>query len=154
MAKKTYNEKLHAPGNLPRIEDISDQPDYVARVGGTKMLIAAPLQYNDLMARVPEGQVVTADALRRHLAEEASADFTCPLTAGIFINICAYASQERAEGKIPYWRTLKTGGVLNEKFPGGTEEQAFHLRAEGHEIEGKGKTQRVKDWENCLWDLK
>lgn len=153
MAKKTFHEKLRAAGDLPKIEDLSDRPEYAARVGGSKMYIAAPLQYHALMARVPEGQVVTTDALRRYLARAAGADVTCPLTAGIFINICAHASQERAEDKIPYWRTLKTGGVLNEKYPGGAEEQAFHLRAEGHEIEEQGKTRRVKGWASRQWDM-
>jgi len=60
-----------------------------------------------------------------------------------------------AEGKkdiTPYWRTLKVGGVLNEKFPGGVEAQAARLRAEGHTIElGKGKKpHRVKDYEKKM----
>ena len=83
------------------------------------MLIAAPLQYNKIMARVPEGKVVTTDRIREHLAKTENADFTCPLTAGIFINICAQASNERDVDKVPFWRTLKTNGELNEKIPGG-----------------------------------
>ena len=58
-----------------------------------------------------------------------------------------------AEGKkdiSPYWRTVKVGGVLNEKYPGGVEAQAARLKAEGHTIESKGKTMRVKDWEKML----
>lgn len=40
----------------------------------------------------------------------------------------------------PWWRVLKEGGKLNPKCPGGVEEQAKRLRAEGHElIPGKGK---------------
>ena len=46
MAKKTYNEKLNSPGDLPKIEDLSAKPEAVKRMGGVKMLIAAPLQYN------------------------------------------------------------------------------------------------------------
>lgn len=59
------------------------------------------------------------------------------------------------EGKkniTPYWRTLKVGGQLNEKYPGGVEAQSAHLKAEGHTIEmGKdGKPRRVKDFEKAL----
>jgi hypothetical protein len=59
------------------------------------------------------------------------------------------------EGKkdiTPYWRTLKVGGVLNEKYPGGVEAQAARLQAEGHSIEpAKGKKPpRVKDFEKAL----
>ncbi len=52
----------------------------------------------------------------------------------------------------PYWRTLKVGGQLNEKYPGGVEAQATHLREEGHTIElGKdGKPRKVKDFERAL----
>ena len=52
----------------------------------------------------------------------------------------------------PYWRTLKAGGQLNEKYPGGMEAQAARLREEGHTIEaGKdNKPRKVKDWEKKL----
>jgi len=45
MAKKTYNEKLHNSGDLPKIEDLSGKPETAARFGGTRLLVAAPLQY-------------------------------------------------------------------------------------------------------------
>ena len=59
------------------------------------------------------------------------------------------------EGKTditPYWRTLKSKGELNEKYPGGVEAQAAHLGAEGHTIElGKNNQPRkVKDFEKAL----
>jgi hypothetical protein len=55
-------------------------------------------------------------------------------------------------GATPYWRTLKSKGELNEKYPGGLEAQAEKLRAEGHEIEldRAGKPKRVKGWEKKM----
>ena len=55
----------------------------------------------------------------------------------------------------PYWRTIKAGGKLNEKFPGGVETQAEKLLAEGHEIEpGRGKQPpKVKDFEKVLVEV-
>ena len=153
MAKKTYNEKLHSPGDLPKIEDLSDRPEAAARMGGTRMLIAAPTQYNELMARVPEGKVTTVDRIRAHLANEAGADLCCPLTAGIFTNICAHASVERDDEKIPYWRTLKAKGELNEKYPDGDDGQKLRLEAEGHTVTQKGKRYFVADYETRLFDL-
>jgi hypothetical protein len=52
----------------------------------------------------------------------------------------------------PYWRTLKTGGDLNPKYPGGVKEQAARLKEEGHVIEvGRGKDKmKVKDYKNKL----
>ena len=75
---------------------------------------------------------------------------------GIFASIAARAAEEdAAEGKkeiTPYWRTVKSKGELNEKFPGGVEAQATRLRAEGHSIEvGKdGRPRKVKDFEKKL----
>jgi len=52
----------------------------------------------------------------------------------------------------PYWRTLKSKGELNGKYPGGVEAQAARLKAEGHTIEpDKGKKPpKVKDFEKVL----
>ena len=153
MARKTYNEKLRSPKDLPRIEDISDQPEAVRRYGGARMLIAAPMQYNELMAGIPEGKIITVDRVRARLAAQAGADFTCPLTAGIFVNLCANASEEREAGKIPWWRTLKAGGELNEKYPGGLEAQKLLLEMEGHAIVQKGKRCFVQGFEDKLTEL-
>jgi len=77
---------------------------------------------------------------------------------GIFAAIAARAAEEDAtEGKrdiTPWWRTVKVGGALNEKYPGGAEAQAARLKAEGHEIvSGKdGKPKKVKESEKKLVD--
>ena len=65
------------------------------------------------------------------------------------------AEEDASEGKkniTPYWRTLKSKGELNEKYPGGVEVQAEYLKSEGHEIElnKAGQPKRVKDWESKL----
>jgi hypothetical protein len=75
---------------------------------------------------------------------------------GIFIAIAARAAgEDEEEGRkdiTPYWRTLKGKGELNEKYPGGVEDQAKKLKAEGHEIEmdKAGRPKRVKGWESRL----
>ena len=150
MAKKNYNEKLHSSGDLPKIEDLSGKPEAVKRLGGVRMLIAAPLQYNETMAKISKGTLTTTDRIRAHLASQSGADITCPLTAGIFVNICAHASEERNDDKIPWWRTLKAKGELNEKYPGGIDEQKLLLEMDGHTVIQKGKRYFVKDYENCL----
>lgn len=153
MAKKTYNQKLNDNNGMPRVEDMSDKPDYVTRYGGNKMLIAAPSQYNELMARVPEGKLVSAEKIRAYLAGRHDADVTCPLTAGIFINICAHAAEERGDASFPWWRTVKAKGELNEKYPGGTDSQRQRLEAEGHEVVQKGKRFFVNGYEEKLWEV-
>lgn len=153
MARKTYTQKMHSPGDLPKVEDVSADPKLVARYGGPRLLVAAPLMYNAIMARVPQGKLITSDRLRAYLAKQAHADCTCPLTAGIFMNICAGASLEPGSPPIPYWRTLKTGGLLNEKYPEGIDGQRMHLEMEGHQVVPKGKQWAVKDYQTCLWDI-
>ena len=123
MAKKTYNEKLNSPGDLPKIEDA-------------------------LIADISDGKLITTDRVRAYLAAQAGADATCPLTAGIFTNICAHASEERETDKIPWWRVLKANGELNDKFPEG---QKLLLEADGHTIIQKGKRWFVADYERSLY---
>ncbi len=154
MARKTFTQKMHAPGDLPKVEDVSGDPRQVARYGGPRLLVASPLMYNELMAKVPPGKLLTADGLRAHLAGKAQADATCPLTAGLFINICAHASVEPGSPAIPYWRTLKSGGELNEKYPEGIDGQRMRLEMEGHKVVQKGKRWLVEGYESCLWDMK
>lgn len=93
----------------------------------------------------------------RILAKLSGADFTEPITAGIFVSIVAWASYQRSEDETPYWRTLKANGELNAKYPNGIEAQKEKLEAEGHTIIQKGRKNvryYVKDYENSLFDLK
>jgi alkylated DNA nucleotide flippase Atl1 len=66
----------------------------------------------------------------------------------------ANAAEEAAnQGKsldIPYWRTLKADGFLNEKYPGGTLGQKKLLEQEGFTILKKGKKFVVNDFEKNL----
>lgn len=153
MSKKTYQEKLLHSGDLPKIQDLSADPKAVARFGGPRLFIAPPLFYNELMAKVPPGKIITSDRLRAFLAQQNGASATCPLTGGIFINICAHASVERQDESIPYWRTLKADGELNEKYPDGIDGQRLRLEAEGHTIIQKGKRYFVKDFEKSMWEI-
>lgn len=73
-----------------------------------------------------------------------------------FVSIAGWASEQRADDKTPYWRTLKANGVLNEKYPAGVEAQKAKLEQVGHTILQKGRTNIryvVKDYEQFLFDL-
>lgn len=153
MAKKTYNEKL-IDKNLPKVEDFSDKPEFIARYKATSMLIASPMEYNGIMAGVPHGKLITVDRIRAYLAQRYNAGTTCGLTAGIFVNTVAFASEERnGVNPVFWWRTLKSGGELNEKYPGGIENQRIMLESEGFKIIQKGKRYFVENFEKYLWDI-
>ena len=159
MAKprKTWQEKLSDSKGLPKVVEINDKMS--KRWGTGTVVIPAPVEVDEIMKKVPEGNLITVSEIRKLLAKKHGATIGCPLTTGIFARIAAEAAEEAAaEGKeniTPYWRTLKSGGELNEKYPGGVEAQAAHLEKEGHTIEpGKGKKPpRVKDFERALQEL-
>jgi len=63
------------------------------------------------------------------------------------------ALEELEEGRArvtPYWRTLKSDGEINPKYPGGIEEQRARLESEGHGVIRKGKKYLVEDYEKHL----
>jgi hypothetical protein len=151
--KKSWREKLADNKGLPRVCKVTGK--MTKRWGTGTFVIAAPLEVDALMKRVPVGRVVTINELRAVLAAKHKVDFACPITTGIFSWIAAHAAAE-AEAKVrkrvtPYWRTLKTGGELNPKYPGGVEGIAKRLRAEGHKIISKGKRTLVVDYEKKLF---
>lgn len=154
--KKDFNAMLHKDTDMPKIQIINDEAA-IKKYGGEKMYFAPPVAYDEIMKKIPCGKVITVSAIRAFLAEKNHADFTEPLTAGIFVSIAAWASHQRSEHKTPYWRTLKTGGELNAKYPGGVKAQKEKLEAEGHTVLQKGRKNikyYVKDYEKVLWDLK
>ncbi|GAB6274509.1 MAG: hypothetical protein STSR0004_13720 [Peptococcaceae bacterium] len=152
MAKKTFNQQLHDSKDMPKVSEITD-PKGISKYGGTKLLIAPPLAYDEIMKKVPAGKVITSDYIRSYLAKKHGADNTCPLTAGIFINIAAKASAERGVDETPYWRTLKKDGELNEKYPEGIDGQKLRLEMEGHTTIQKGKRYFVKDYKKKFFEL-
>ena len=150
MPIKNPNLKLNDSKDMPKIEILAD-PKAIARYGGPLMLIAPPIEYDMLMKRVPYGKLITTDRLRAHLAKKHGADFTCQLTAGIFVNVAAHASMERGGAdETPWWRTLKKDGELNEKYPEGIDGHKLKLEMEGHTVIQKGKRYLVKDYEEKL----
>ena len=81
----------------------------------------------------------------------------CPITTGILAWIAAHAAEEAmeegAKRVTPYWRTLKTGGELNAKYPGGVKSLKRRLDAEGHRVVQKGKRFVVVDFEQAIAGL-
>ena len=153
MPKKTFNEKLNFAGDLPKVEKL--KPGLSERYKADTMVIAAPLEYDALMKKIPSGKLTTIDRMMTCLAKKHGADCACPMTAGIFVNISANASEERGGKKeTPWWRTLKKNGLLNEKFPGGIERQKIHLESEGHKIMQKGARYFAEDFEEKLYKFR
>ena len=151
--KKDFNDMLRQERDMPRIQTITDGAS-IRKYGGSRMLLAPPLDYDRLMRAVPFGRLTTVGELRAYLARMGGADFTEPITAGAFVSIAAWASEQRGADKTPWWRTLKAHGELNPKYPGGVELQRAKLEGEGHEVICRGRKNLryyVKDYEKVLW---
>lgn len=150
--KKDFNLMLKNNKDMPKIQIVTDEKT-IKKYAGNKMFIAPPIYYDKIMKKVPKGKLITVKQIRNFLAKTNNADFTDPMTAGIFINIVAWASYQRNNDITPYWRTLKSDGELNIKYPEEIKLQKKLLEKEGHKIILKGKKYYVENFENNLIEL-
>jgi hypothetical protein len=158
--KKSWQEKLADKKNLPKILKLQKSfPCYnaVHKMGaeaGDDVVLVNPSEVDSLMRQVPTGKLITLAEICKTIAKKHHVKGCCSLTTGIFIMTAANAAEEAAnQGKsldIPYWRTLKADGFLNEKYPGGTLAQKKLLEQEGFTILKKGKKFVVNDFEKNL----
>ncbi len=150
--KKSWREKLADSKEFPQVSQIDNKKS--KRWGEGTFVIPAPLEVDGLMKKVGRGKLTTIDAIRKALAKKHGTTIACPITTGIFAWIAAHAADEaEQEGRTritPYWRTLKTGGELNPKCPGGIKNLRARLAAEGHRVIKKGSRYFVADFEQSL----
>jgi hypothetical protein len=152
--RKSWREKLDHDNGLPKV--IQMEGKLQERFGVGTMVVPAPRAVDAKMKKVPAGRLTTIEAIRDRLASDHKTTTACGITTGIFAWIAAHAAAEleadgAAEPKVtPYWRTLKTGGELNAKYPGGVEGLRARLEHEGHEVYQKGKRWLVKGYEERL----
>ncbi len=154
--KKTWREKLDDDHGLPRVVEIDERMS--ARWGEGTVVIPAPREIEELMRQVPAGKLTTIREIREALAARHGTTIACPITAGIFARIVAEAAaEEEREGRAdatPYWRTLKSDGEVNPKYPGGCETQAKRLEVEGHVVTQRNKRYFVDGYDHHLADLR
>lgn len=154
MAKprKTWREKLLDDKDLPKVSKIEGKLS--KRWGEGTCAIPAPREVDEIMKSVPKGWLITTKEIQATIAQKHSASMACPICCGIFAWIAAHAADEAeaagAKKITPYWRTLKSGGELNPKFPGGVEALKLRLEAEGQRVVAKGKKWFVADYESRL----
>jgi hypothetical protein len=145
--RKTWNEKLTDGKGLPKKFKIEGRLS--KRWGKGTCVVPAPREVDAVMKRVRNGKLITINEIRATLAVKHRATIACPVTTGIFAWIAAHAANEAEEAGrkriTPYWRTLKNGGELNPKYPGGIGNLRARLEAEGHRIVAKGKRFFVAD---------
>jgi hypothetical protein len=147
--KKTWTEKLaDAKAKTPKPHK------FYCEEAKQSLVIPTVQEVEDHMCGVKRGRLTTMGQMTELFRVRHKADMCCPMTSGIFAWIVAHAAdeQERAGAKrvVPWWRTLKTGGELNPKYPGNGELQRERLEVEGHQVIQKGKKLIVPDYERAL----
>ncbi len=158
--KKSWQEKMADKKGLPKILKLEKRfPCYnaVHRMGaepGDEVVLVNPSEVVEVMKEVPKGKLITIVEICKTIAKKHKTKGCCSLTTGIFIMTAANAAEEASgQGRnlgIPYWRTIKADGILNEKFPGGAEAQKKKLENEGFNVIQKGKKFLVKNYQNFL----
>jgi alkylated DNA nucleotide flippase Atl1 len=151
-ARSSWSAKLDQSEGLPKVVPIG--PTMRKQWGEGTVVVPAPREVDAVMKSVPAGKLITIQEIRAVLAERHGATIGCPLTTGIFAWIAAHAAEDDFQAKrrnaTPYWRTLKSGGFLNEKYPGGVAAHKAKLEAEGHKVVARGKRFAVADYEHSL----
>ncbi len=122
--KKSWGEKLRIHKN-PIVKTIDK--DFSDIPAGSKMLIATPTIVDFYLQKIPKGTYVDLKTIRRDLAREHNAEYSCPLTTGIYLRIVSEAAYEEytkagnLEGITPFWRAISPDSKLAKKLTFGTE---------------------------------
>lgn len=153
---RSWREKLADSKDFPKVAKIDATKSKLWGTG--TFVIPAPLEVDEAMKTVRRGKLTTIESIRRALATRHGTTIACPMTTGIFAWIAAHAADEDEQAGrkriTPYWRTLKTGGELNPKYPGGIKNLRDRLAAEGHRVVKKGARYFVADPDKSLVDPK
>lgn len=123
-SKKTWLDKLNEKKE-PKIKRIDF--DFADIPANSNMFIATPQIIDNYIKKISKGKNVTVQTMRKDLAIENSADYTCPVTTGIFLRIVAEANYEKLQQGIswkeitPFWRVIKPNSTLAKKLTFGQE---------------------------------
>jgi alkylated DNA nucleotide flippase Atl1 len=148
--KKSWRDRLAGYPHLPNVKEIP--PPLRKRHGEGTIATPSPREVEEAMREIPEGRLATVFGIGENIAVRHRATIGCTVTTAIFAHMVAHAAAEavQAEAETPYWRTLKIGGELNAKYPGGIEAQMTRLEAEGHTVVQRGKRYFVEDFAKKL----
>jgi len=148
--RKSWTQKwseAKAKQDLPKVIDCGES--------GERFLVPGPAEIEEIVSTIPKGSVIGMDEIARRLSSRHGVETCCPMTTGIFAWLMAYAACEtqgltvdirstdpvdpaKAHHGVPWWRVVKTGGILNPKYPGAPDLQKALLEMDGMRVEQKG----------------
>jgi hypothetical protein len=138
---KTWSDKVHDVTKTHQVKRI--EKDFADMPANSTMLIATPKIIDEYVRQIPKGKGVSLQTLRKDLAIQYNADYTCPVTSGIFLRIVSEAAYEQLEqGKAlskitPFWRVVDEKSPLIKKLSFGSEFVLQQRQKEG--IDDKAK---------------
>ena len=122
--KKSWLDKLNE-NKAPKIKRI--EIDFADIPAGSTMFIATPKLIDQYIKEIGIGKRINIKTLRKDLALEHNADYTCPVTTGIFLRIVAEANYEKLQqGELleeitPFWRAIEPNSTLAKKLTFGQD---------------------------------
>lgn len=122
--KKTWSQKMR-PDMKHEVK--TNDKAFADIPAGSSFLIATPGIVNAYVRNIPEGRHVSIKQMREDLAAEYHAEYTCPVTSGIFLRIVAEnAWEELMKGKsvskiTPFWRMIDLKSPSAKKLACGTD---------------------------------
>lgn len=122
--KKSWTQKLNEQ-KQPHVKRIDKA--FADIPAESDMLIATPMMVDAYIRQIPSGKKVSLQTMRRDLAADNHAEYTCPVTSGIFLRIVAEAAFEQYqqtgawEGITPFWRVVDPKSPLAKKLSFGVE---------------------------------
>ena len=101
------------------------EKDFWGQKAGDRMLIPTPKLIEDYIGQSEKGTFIDPLQMRKDLAAELGADFTCPMTTGIFSRIMAEKNLElhgdNYQNMTPFWRLVDPMSDLAKKLSCGKE---------------------------------
>lgn len=132
--RKSWAEKMN-PNAQHKVEKADKT--FAGIPEGSQMLIATPIIVDEYVKSIPEGSEGSLQQMRKDLAAEYNAEYTCPVTSGIFLRIVAENAYEQLQqGKsvdeiTPFWRIIDLKSPTAIKLTFGTDFLIEQRKKEG-----------------------
>ncbi len=122
--KKTWLDKLN---ESKQPHTVKLEKAFAGIPSESHLLIPSPKLIDEYIQHIGYGKKIDSKTMPNDLALEHNADYTCPVTTGIFLRIVAEANYEKLqEGKsleeiTPFWRVIEPNSTLAKKLTFGQE---------------------------------
>ena len=112
--EKLYSEKTHKVKHLDK--------RFVDIPADSQRLVATPVIFDNYIKQIPKGETKSIKEMRNDLAKTYFANYTCPVTTGMFVRIVAEAAYEKylegwdIEEITPFWRVIDENSSIAKKL--------------------------------------